>query len=151
MEGLCGGGGCGGEGRRQVVERGNTKNTGGCRCSCFTRHITKKIPDTLEDYGDFPAPPFTRGHEEWRRRAKLQCPLGFLTLMIVRLLHCVLREELEGCFHPYSVLIREEIKRTDFKAFLGSEWPVFALLNTVPWRNWPGFDLRIANSSPPLK
>ncbi|CAD7922901.1 unnamed protein product [Amoebophrya sp. A25] len=54
-------------------------------------------------------------------------------------MQCVLKEAMGDCYLPYSVHVREVMRTIDFKVFLGSDWPVFALLNTLPW-TWPGFD-----------
>eukprot|EP00392_Amoebophrya_sp_AT5.2_P008343 g8364.t1 len=92
----------------------------------------------LEDFTDFPVKK-GKTHDSMRKRAQQQCPLGYLTLMIVRLMQCILKEAMGDCYLPYSVHVREIIRTTDYKVFLGSDWPVFALLNTIPW-DWPGYD-----------
>jgi len=47
-----------------------------------------------------------------------------------------------NCYLPYSIAVRDQIRLTDFKQFLGSNWPIFALLNTPSW-HFPGFDREV--------
>ncbi len=115
-----------------------TKYTWSLQCSTVVVNWSDGLR-FLEDYTDFPIEKGPK-HAAFRRLAKQQCPLGYIVLLTVRLLHCALKQAMTDCFLPYSVAIREQVRGIDFKVFMGSDWPVFALLNTLPWDEWPGYD-----------
>ncbi|CAD7951954.1 unnamed protein product [Amoebophrya sp. A120] len=115
-----------------------TKYTYTLQCSTMVTNWAAGLA-FLEDWTDFPVQK-GRKHDRVRKKAVEQCYLGYLTLMIVRLMQCMLKEQMGDCYLPYSVHVRELIRGVNFKVFLGTDWPVFALLNTAPFYNWPSYD-----------
>eukprot|EP00434_Breviolum_minutum_P003086 symbB.v1.2.002716.t1/scaffold148.1/size298184/5 len=68
--------------------------------------------------------------------AYAECPLGIIILYIARVLMCLREGDIE-CFVAHSSWISYELYKIPLTVIMGTDWPIFALLNSYDW-TYPG-------------
>eukprot|EP00929_Paragymnodinium_shiwhaense_P007817 TRINITY_DN111717_c0_g1_i1.p1 TRINITY_DN111717_c0_g1~~TRINITY_DN111717_c0_g1_i1.p1 ORF type:complete len:732 (+),score=68.13 TRINITY_DN111717_c0_g1_i1:23-2197(+) len=76
------------------------------------------------------------GFDRIEADAYSECPLGVLVLNIVRTLFCVHARHV-NCYLRHTMRVSRELYKTDLSIIMGTDWPVYALLNSIDW-SWPG-------------
>lgn len=74
--------------------------------------------------------------EKVEAAAYAECPLGVLVLNIARTMLCA-GARAGGCYIKHSSWVSQELYRTPLSVVIGTEWPIYALLNSIDWV-WPG-------------
>merc|ERR1740121_3354520 len=74
--------------------------------------------------------------ERIQATAKRQCPLGVLILNIARTMLCARAQDVH-CYMKHTVPLSKQLFELPLAVIMGTEWPIFALLNSYDWA-WPG-------------
>ncbi|CAJ1434053.1 unnamed protein product, partial [Effrenium voratum] len=68
--------------------------------------------------------------------AYTECRLGVVVLYVARVLMCLAAGDIE-CYVQHSPWISAELYKTPLTVVMGTDWPIFALLNSYDW-SYPG-------------
>ena len=72
----------------------------------------------------------------WTDKLESNCPLGEMTLQVLAMLMMIADEELLGLSVVMDGFLSNVVK-IPYAVHIGSDWPIFALLNSASWDSWP--------------